>query len=365
MADFLSLPPEVLHITATYLPPSSILRLRLVNKQVRAGIEDAFSAICFKEVTFPLTRIGLKSLVRFSGTPYAKHVKVLLLKVDGVCTHLKINKVRYELYLSDALGLLRKRHASLSVGIKYDPTGTIIPELEAYGAHAAVMGSVKACLVDFLLPAIAASGITITTVMLDMQVETLNDFGMTVSNPLLRWLDESCDVSAAVTWDIVLRYHHRKDDYAPRNSIHFQRGSSLKINGYNPDRHTDVLPFLLSNNFTSLTLHNAEITQPGTRLLAPVFSSPAPQLCITNLRLLGTHTHHTITLSLTKANDNIKCEMGFRCGPGGTDSQWVTGEFAASSGAQIKRGVDRLLAGKHSRWVQCRLSGRWAKANRE
>lgn len=95
--NLLSLPPELLLLVATCLPPSKILLLRLVNKHLCAAIEKAFKAICCTEVTVSLTCSGLRSLVRFSRSSLAAHVKVLLLKIDGVYTHLQIKSVRVQI----------------------------------------------------------------------------------------------------------------------------------------------------------------------------------------------------------------------------------------------------------------------------
>ncbi|KAG9734764.1 hypothetical protein KCU73_g10683, partial [Aureobasidium melanogenum] len=67
--NLLSLPPELLLRTANYLPPSSVLALRLVNKHLCAAIEKAFNTLCLAEVTFPFTAYGLRSLVHFSRSP--------------------------------------------------------------------------------------------------------------------------------------------------------------------------------------------------------------------------------------------------------------------------------------------------------
>ncbi|KAH0030535.1 hypothetical protein KCU78_g3045, partial [Aureobasidium melanogenum] len=156
--NLLSLPPELLLHPANYLPPSSVLALRLVNKHLCAAIEKAFNTLCLAEVTFPFTAYGLRSLVHFSRSPLAQHVKVLLLRIDGVHTHLQIKSVRNQIHLSEALTLLRRRHASLSVGVKYDPKGTTIPEIRAPEAKMAVMANIKHVFTEFLLPAVAASG---------------------------------------------------------------------------------------------------------------------------------------------------------------------------------------------------------------
>jgi hypothetical protein len=156
--NLLALPSELLLHTANYLPPSSVLALRLVNKHLCAAIEKAFNTLCLAEVTFPFTAYGLRSLVHFSRSPLAQHVKVLLLRIDGVYTHLQIKSVLNQIHLSEALALLRRRHASLSVDVKYDPKGTIIPEIRASGAKMAVLINIKHVFTEFLLPAVAASG---------------------------------------------------------------------------------------------------------------------------------------------------------------------------------------------------------------
>ncbi|KAG9570744.1 hypothetical protein KCU71_g1318, partial [Aureobasidium melanogenum] len=310
-----ALPNEVLLHIATYLPPSKILRLRLVNKHLCAAIEKAFNALCLAEVTFPLISSGLRSLLRFSRSSLAAHVKVLLLKVDGVYTHLQIKSVRNQIYLSDAFALLHRRHVSLSVGVKYDPKGTVIGELRNPGVKMAVMTNIKHVFTKFLLPTVAASGITISTLYFDVQSESLHDEGLRASNPMISWLHVSCVASAAVTWDILLRYQHSKDNTTPSNYIHFARGATLTVNNYTSACYTDTLPFLITNDYSTLVIDNGKIPQPGDRFLGGPYAMSTTSLHITDLELVGPHADHcTYILNLQKRNINnnhvaVSCQI--------------------------------------------------------
>lgn len=356
------MPPELLLHTVDYLPPSDLLRLRLVNKQLRAVAENAFARFCLEEVIFPLTSSGMRLLVCFARSPLAQHVKVLLLKIDGEHTRDEITKVHNQAYLNEALALLRKRHDVLSVGIKYDPTGTRISEHSSPEAKAAVVGNIRDALGNFLLPAVAASNIAIATLFLDVHGDCLLEYGITASDHMLRWLDENCVVSAAETYDILIRYNHAKDDDTIPDNIFFSRGSSLSITGYDTDRHTDTLPFLLTANFSSLRLLDGCIPQSSPDLLVPVYSCPVPNLCIRNFTLLGDAEYHTVTLDLRKVNSSVQCQVGFRSGPRGANYTLLEGEFTAHNGQQIKEGIDRILKRQHKRWVVvCRKSGRWGQ----
>ncbi|KAG9527722.1 hypothetical protein KCU93_g4961, partial [Aureobasidium melanogenum] len=227
--NLLSLPSELLLHTANYLPPSSVLALRLVNKHLCAAIEKAFNTLCLAEVTFPFTAYGLRSLVHFSRSPLAQHVKVLLLRIDGVYTHLQIKSVLNQIHLSEALAHLRRRYASLSVGVKFDPKGTIIPEIRASGAKMAVLTNIKHVFTEFLLPAVCCLWASPSRhFTLTSQSKSLHEEGLRASNPMITWLHARCVASAAVTWDMLVRYQHSKDDMTtPCNYIHFARGATL------------------------------------------------------------------------------------------------------------------------------------------
>ncbi|KAG9601600.1 hypothetical protein KCU77_g1866, partial [Aureobasidium melanogenum] len=356
MVNLLALPNEVLLHIAINLPPSKILRLRLVNKHLCAAIEKAFNGLCLAEVTFPLTSSGLRSLVRFSRSSLAAHVKVLLLKVDGVYTHLQIKSVRNQIYLSDALALLRTRHASLSVGVKYDPKGTVIGELRNPVVEMAVMTNIKHVFTKFLLPTVAASGITISTLYFDVQSESLHDEGLRASNPMITWLHVSCVASAAVTWDMLLRYQHSKDNTTPSNYIHFARGATLTINSYTSACYTDTLPFLITNDYSTLVIDNGKIPQPGDRFLGGPYAMPTTSLHITSLELVGPHADHcTCILNLQKRNINnnhvaVSCQIRMlsRCRNHNVQ-EVITGGFTTINGSGIQAGVKKVLGSAHHR----------------
>ncbi|KAH0344090.1 hypothetical protein KCU83_g8501, partial [Aureobasidium melanogenum] len=312
MVNLLALPNEVLLHIAINLPPSKILRLRLVNKHLCAAIEKAFNALCLAEATFPLTSSGLRSLVRFSRSSLAAHVKVLLLKIDGVYTRLQIKSVRNQIYLSDALALLRTRHASLSVGVKYDPKGTVIGELRNPGVEMAVMTNIKHVFTKFLLPTVAASGIIISTLYFDVQSESLHDEGLRASNPMITCYTSAC--------------------------------------------YTDTLPFLITNDYSTLVIDNGKIPQPGDRFLGGPYAMPTTSLHITDLELVGPHADHcTYILNLQKRNINnnhvaVSCQIRIlsRCRNRNVQ-EVITGEFTAINGYGIQAGVKKVLGSAHHR----------------
>ncbi|KAG9853853.1 hypothetical protein KCU98_g3805, partial [Aureobasidium melanogenum] len=210
--NLLSLPPELLLLVATCLPPSKILLLRLVNKHLCAAIEKAFKAICCTEVTVSLTCSGLRSLVRFSRSSLAAHVKVLLLKIDGVYTHLQIKSVRVQILPQRCPCSSSQTPWYFVSGRQVRPQGYCDRRSQkSKGPKMAVMGNIKHVFTKSLLPAAAASGIAISTLHLDVQDSSLYDYDTHAHNPLISWLQESCAVSSAMTCFILLRHHYFKD----------------------------------------------------------------------------------------------------------------------------------------------------------